>query len=432
MTQPILLANGRVIDPANGIDDVRDLLILDGRIADPSDAPADALRIDCTGLVVAPGFIDLHAHLREPGQTHKEDIASGTRAAAAGGFTTVVAMPNTSPPVDSPAVFHQVQELIRQKAVVRVIQTACLSRGRAGTELSDIQALAAAGVEVLTDDGSCIQNAALMLDAMQLAKAHGLRVIEHCEDCDVCAGGAIHRGAVAERLGVPGQRRAVEELIVARDIVLADETDWPVHIQHISTKGSVEMVRDAQARGLAVTAEAAPHHLALTDHAVLDQGANAKMNPPLREETDRLAVIQGLRDGTIQSIATDHAPHAPHEKDAELTKAPAGILGFETALPVCLTELVGGGHMGLAQFIAVFTSGPRQILGLETGSLAIGSLADVTVFDPNAEHVVNVAASYSRSRNTPFDGQKLRGCVKATLVGGNAVYSLLPGLPGRI
>jgi dihydroorotase len=432
MSQAILLANGRVIDPANGIDDVRDVLLLDGRIADASEAPSDAQRIDCTGLVVCPGLIDLHAHLREPGQTHKEDIATGTRAAAAGGFTTVVAMPNTTPPVDSPAVFARVQGLIERKAVVRVIQTACLSLSRAGQELSDIPGLAAAGVQVITDDGSCIQNAALMLKAFLAAKAEGLRIIEHCEDCDVCAGGAIHYGEVSERLGVPGQRRAVEELIVARDIVLAAETGWGVHIQHISTKGSVDMVRDAQKRGLPITAEAAPHHLALTDRAVLEHGANAKMNPPLRDETDRQAVIAGLRDGTIQSIATDHAPHAPDEKDAGLQASPAGILGFETAFPVCNTELVGNGHLGLSQLIALFTSGPRGILGLETGTLSVDTPADVTVLDPTAEFVVTTTASYSKSRNTPFDGQRLKGKIMATFVSGEAIFSQLDDLPGRI
>jgi dihydroorotase len=287
-------------------------------------------------------------------------------------------------------------------------------------------------VTVITDDGSCIQSAAVMLEALKKAKENGLRVIEHCEDCDVCAGGAIHYGAISEQLGVPGQRRAVEELIVARDIVLADEIGWGVHIQHISTKGSVEMVRDAQARGLPITAEASPHHLALTDRAVLEHGPNAKMNPPLRDETDRKAVIQGLRQGTIQSIATDHAPHAPDEKSNPLTKAPAGILGFETAFPVCNAELVGKGHLGLSQLIAALTSGPRQILGLEAGTLSVGARADVLVLDPRAEHVVNAATSYSKSRNTPFDGQKLKGQVLLTLVDGEAIYSQLAELPGKI
>lgn len=432
MSQAILLANGRVIDPANQTDEIRDLLLLDGRLANPAQAPAQTLRIDCTGLVVAPGFIDLHAHLREPGQTHKEDIASGTCAAAAGGFTTVVAMPNTKPAVDSAAVFREVAELIRQKAVVRVIQTAALSLGRQGTQLSDFAALAAAGVKVVTDDGSTIPNPALMLAAFEQAKACGLRLIDHCEDCDVCAGGTIHRGGVAERLGVPGQRRAVEELIVARDIVLAAETGWPVHIQHISTAGAVALVRDAQRRGLPVTAEASPHHLSLTDQAVLEHGANAKMNPPLREERDRLAVIEGLCDGTIQSIATDHAPHSPEEKAAGLLKAPAGILGFETALPVCYTTLVCGGHIKLSQFVAAFTSGPRAILGLDAGTLGLGEPADVTVFDPEAEIVVDAAASRSKSRNNPYHGQRLYGRVRATMVGGSAVFSDLPGLPGSI
>ncbi len=432
MPAPLLLANGRVIDPANGIDEVRDILLLGGQVADPAQAPANVQRVDCTGLVVSPGFIDLHAHLREPGQTHKEDIASGTRAAAAGGFTTVVAMPNTTPPVDSPAVFREVAELIRRKAVVRVVQSACLSLNRGGRQLSDIPALAAAGVKVLTDDGSCIQNAALMLAACEQAKAHGLYVIDHCEDCDVCAGGAIHRGTVAERLGIPGQRRAAEELIVARDIVLAAETGWPVHIQHISTAGSVAMVRDAQARGLPVTAEASPHHLALTDEAVLEHGANAKMNPPLREESDRQAVIAGLRDGVIACIATDHAPHAPDEKGSGLLKAPAGILGFETALAVSYTTLVHNGGLTLPRLVALLTSGPRATLGLPGGTLGLGVAADVTLFDPAATVVVSPADSYSKSRNTPFAGQRLHGRVRATIVGGEAVYSNLADLPGRI
>jgi len=432
MSQAILLVRGRVLDPANQTDEIRDVLLLDGRVADPARAPSHALRIDCAGLVVAPGFIDLHAHLREPGQTHKEDIASGTRAAAAGGFTTVVAMPNTTPPVDSAAVFQDLAERIRRKAVVRVIQTASLSLARQGNQLSDFAALAAAGVKVVTDDGSTIQNPALMLAAFEQAKTHGLHIIDHCEDCDVCAGGAIHRGSVAERLGVPGQRRAVEELMVARDIVLAAETGWPVHIQHISTAGAVALVRDARRRGLPVTAEASPHHLSLTDQAVVEHGANAKMNPPLREESDRLAVIEGLRDGTIQSIATDHAPHAPEEKAVGLLRAPAGILGFETALPVCHTTLVCGGYLTLSQFVAAFTSGPRAILGIEAGTLTFGELADVTIFDPEAEIVVDAAASRSKSRNTPYHGRRLRGRVRATLVGGQAVFSDLSDLPGCV
>ena len=426
----MILRGGRVIDPANGLDAERELYITAGRIA--AEPTPGARVVDVSGLVVCPGFIDLHVHLREPGQTHKEDIGTGTRAAAAGGFTTVVAMPNTAPPVDRPEILAQVYGLVREKAAVRVLQSAALTLGRAGKELSDAAALVQAGAVALTDDGTCIQTAGLMLAAVRRAAAAGIPVIDHCEDDSVARRGAMNAGAVAQRLGVSGQPGLAEDLIVCRNILICRETGWPIHIQHISTAFSVAMVRAARREGLPVTAEASPHHICLTEECCARHGANAKMNPPLRTEADRRAVIAGLADGTIGVIASDHAPHTAAEKAAGLEKAPAGIVGLEALVSLCLTELVHGGVLTLPEFVATLSAGPRAVLRLAQGTLSVGAPADVTLLNVNAEHILHPAEFRSRSTNCPYEGSACRGRVEGTLIDGEWVFSRLPGITGRV
>lgn len=430
MNATMILRGGRVIDPANQTDAVRDLHIVAGKVA-AQPAPGAPV-VDVSGLVVCPGLIDLHVHLREPGQTHKEDIGTGTHAAAVGGFTTVVAMPNTSPPVDCPEVLTQVLDVARRKAVVRVLQSGALTVGRAGKELSDAWSLAQAGAAALTDDGNCIQSAGLMLDAVRRAAEVGLPVIDHCEDDSVARRGAMNAGEVARRLGVSGQPALAEELMVCRDVLICRETGWPIHIQHISSAFSVDMVRAAQSQGLPVSAEASPHHICLTEECCASHGANAKMNPPLRTEADRQAILAGLADGTICAIATDHAPHAAEEKALGMEKAPFGVIGLEAAVALCLTKLVHGGVLSLAEFVARFTAGPRNILSLEEGTLTPGLSADVTLLNPEARHVLRTAEFRSRSLNCPYDGMECRGRVEGTLLAGQWVFSRLPGILGPV
>lgn len=433
MSASYILRGARVIDPANGVDGIRDVGVADGLIVPVRSLPKSATVHDLSGLIVAPGFIDLHVHLREPGQTHKEDIATGTRAAAAGGFTTVLAMPNTVPAIDRVDRLAAVLASVRERAAVRVLQTAALSVDRLGKALTDAAALKRVGAAALTDDGTCIQDSALMLEAFRQAREAGLTVIEHCEDERVAAGGAMHDGAVARGLGLRGQPRAGEELIVARDLVLACETGARVHLQHLSSAGSVAWVRCARSQGITVTAEVTPHHLCLTHNACIEYGTNAKMNPPLREESDRRALISGLQDGTITVIATDHAPHSAEEKAASFERAPFGIVGFETAVPVCLNTLWHGGLLSLPRLIAAFTQGPRDVLGMTgCGSLEAGAPADITILDVEREVVLDTATFRSKSRNCPYNGWRCRGAVAATVVGGEWVFSTLPGIAGRV
>ncbi len=416
MNDELLLVGARVVDPLNAFDGLRDIGIRDGVIVDPATLRVPE-RLNLQGKVVAPGFVDLHVHLRYPGQTHKEDIRSGTAAAAAGGFTTVLAMPNTVPAVDNPTVLADVLRKAATEGAVHVLQAGALTVGRQGEAVTDIAGLKAAGAPVVTDDGSTPQLAGVMRRAMIAAAAAGIAVIDHCEDCSLARPGVMHDGAVARELGLPGQPRSAEEVIVARDIILAAETGCRLHLQHLSSAGSVAMLRLAQQHGLPVTGEACPHHLFLTDEACRTFGVNAKMAPPLREEADRLALIAGLRDGTLCAIATDHAPHCADEKAAGWTKAPFGIIGLEAAVPLCLSELFNQGVLTLPQLIALFTVGPRKVLGLPVGSLELGETADVTILDLDAEHSINVESFASRSRNCPYDGWKCRGKVVGTLVG---------------
>jgi dihydroorotase len=425
MPRTTVLKGARCVDPERGIDCLADVVVVDGRIAEGTDVPSDADVIDVSGLVVAPGFIDLHVHLREPGQTHKETIATGTRAAAAGGFSAVVAMPNTSPPIDSPALLEDVQGRAAESAAVRVLQTAAISVGRQGAALTDAAALRAAGAVALTDDGTCLQNAGLMMKALRQAAEAGIPVIEHCEDAGVAAGGLLHQGEAAERLKLPGQPSAGEVLIAARDLVLSRETHWPIHLQHISARATVELARFAREHDIPLTTEVTPHHLLLTDTACLKYGTNAKMNPPLRSEDDRKALVAGLCDGTITAIATDHAPHTADEKAKGWADAPFGIVGLEAAVPLCLTHLYHTGLMSLADLIAAFTSGPRNILGLPYGTLEPGAPADIVVLDLETEHDICVDRFQSMGRNCPYDGMACKGRSVALMVAGQWVHSRL-------
>lgn len=443
-SRSLALRGGRVIDPANGVDTMADVLIMEGRIAalGPDAGKEAAQAVDARGLVVCPGFVDLHCHLREPGFEHKETIATGTAAAARGGFTTVCAMPNTEPPGDSAATIELVLAAARQDGAVRVLPVGCVTQRRAGRELAAMAELAAAGAVAFSDDGSPVADAHLMRRALEYAAMLGLPVIDHCEEPSLSAGGVIHDGWVAARLGLRGIPATAEEALVARDIALAELTGSHVHIAHVSAAGSVDLIRKAKARGLPVTAEVTPHHLTLTHEAVLvgsgetpgglAYNTNAKVNPPLRTENDLQACMAGLLDGTIDCIATDHAPHAIQDKLCEFDAAAFGISGLETALGLCMTLVRNAGEHGraplpLPTLIERLTIGPVRALDLEhripgLGTLSVGAPGDVAVIDPEAAWVVNPEDFVSKGKNTPLAGHKLRGRVVATVYGGRLVF----------
>ena len=417
MEEQVVLTGGRVVDPSEGVDEIRDIGICNGRIVPPETLP-NAKHVNMAGKVIAPGFIDVHVHLREPGQTHKEDIATGTAAAAAGGFTTVVSMPNTVPAMDTAERVAEFMELVAQKANVRVLPAGAITIGRQGDVATNVKELVQAGCPVLSDDGSTPQKNGLMRSIMMAAAEAGVPVVDHCEDVSLSKPGVLHEGKVAAQLGLPGQPRCAEEVIVARDLILAKETGCRIHLQHLSCAGSVEMIRRAKRDGVNVTAEATPHHLFLTDEACVKFGTNAKMAPPLREESDRLALIEGVKDGTIDMIATDHAPHTAEEKAQGWLKAPFGIVGIETVVPLCLTHLYHAGILDLKQLIALFTTGPAKLLaafcekiGQPLGSLAVGSSSGVTILDLEAEHTIDVCLFKSKSRNCPYNGMVCKGKV---------------------
>ncbi len=418
-----LLRGGRVIDPAHGTDEERDLLVLDGRIA-PADTPVPAGTPveEVGGLLVIPGLVDIHVHFREPGQTHKEDVASGTRAAAAGGFTRVVCMPNTSPPCDNAGTLRSILDAAERKGVVRVHTTGCLTRAMEGAELAPIGSLARAGAVAVTDDGLCVQNNGLMRQIATYARMFGLPVLDHCQDTSLTEGAVMHEGEWSLRLGLRGWPSAAEEIIVARNLLLAEHTGAHIHLQHLSSARSVDLLREARARGVPVTAEATPHHIALTDAALAGYDPSAKMNPPLAAEPHRRALVEGLRDGTISCLATDHAPHREYEKDVELDFAPFGIIGLETALPVALEVLHRQEGFSLPRVVDLLTRRPAELLGLPGGTLAPGAPADLAVVDPDRTWTVGPGELHSRSRNTPWLGKELRGRAVATAVGGRWVY----------
>lgn len=420
----ILLRRGTVIDPANNHSGEKDILIADGRIlamGEDLDIP-DALSIDLKGRVVTPGLVDLHVHLRDPGLTEKEDICSGGRSAAAGGFTSIVCMPNTRPPVDNVEVVKYVQAKAAAQAPVKVYVAGAITRRLAGKELTDLEALAEAGVVCFTDDGEAVMNAAIMHEALRRARELNLPVVSHCEDKNLAGSGVIHDGVIARELGLPGIPAAAEDVMVARDLVLAKLTGARIHITHLSTAGSLELVRTARSQGVKVTCDVTPHHLVLTEEAVAEVGADAKMYPPLRTEADVAALREGLGDGTIDAIATDHAPHTSAEKARGCIEAPKGIVGLETALALCLDRLVHTGILSLTKLIRKMTVNPAQIIGLPQGNLTPGGSADLTVIDLDYQWQVDRERFASKGKNTPFHGWKLRGKPVMTIVGGRIVY----------
>lgn len=425
MTQPILFTGGRVIDPSRGIDTVTNLYVAEGRVQDLGldlGVPDDARRIDATGLVIAPGLIDVHVHLREPGQEERETIATGAASAVAGGFTGICAMPNTDPVIDNQGAVGFVKAKGETARLARVYPIGCVSVGQRGERLAEFGEMIGAGAVAMSDDGHPIMSSQLMRTALEYARTFDVPIADHCEDMPLAAGGAMHEGIVSTRLGLKGIPAAAEEIHVARDCILAELTGGHVHLCHMSTRGSVELIRRAKEKGLRVTAEAAPHHFALTHERVGDYDTNAKMNPPLREDEDREAIRAGLADGTIDCIATDHAPHHYDSKEREFDDAPNGIIGLETALSIGLKELVIPGRLSLGDLITRMSVAPAKLWNLPGGTLSRGSVADLVVFHPESTWMVDPAKIHSRSRNSPWLGCTLPGRVRWTVVAGRIVH----------
>jgi dihydroorotase len=420
-----IISNGRIIDPANGRDEIADVVMIDGVIGadDRDERRADI--IDATGLIVAPGLIDIHVHLREPGFSWKETIETGARAAAAGGFTTIVCMPNTSPVADSPGTIGWIKDRAAQVACVNVLPSGAITMGLAGEELAPIGSLAQAGVVAITDDGHCVQNNELMRRAVEYARMVGVPLLDHCQDYNLVGKGVVHEGYWSTLLGLPGWPAAGEEAIVMRNILLAELCDHQIHCQHISSAGSVRLLREARSRGVKISGETCPHHIALTDESIQNFDTNYKMNPPLRTQADIDALLAGVADGTLDILASDHAPHARFEKEVEFDQAPFGILGLETELGLFLDILVHKTKtIELPRLIEMFTANPARLLKLNAGTLSTGVAADVTLIDADLEWTVDSGASESLSCNTPFDGWKLRGRAVRTIVGGKTVWKL--------
>jgi len=423
----LLVRNGRLMDPASGRDEIADVLILDGAIAAVGtnlERPSSALQeLDATGRVVAPGFIDMHVHLREPGFEYAETIETGGRAAAAGGFTTICCMPNTSPVNDNATVTSYIIERAKRLSPVNVLPIGAITKGSAGEELASIGAMKQAGIVAISDDGRPVMNSRVMRRAMELAAGWNIPVIDHCEDLNLSAGGDMHEGLTSVRRGLRGIPSASEDVMVARDILLAELTGARYHVAHISTTNAVRMVAYARAQGLRVSCEVTPHHFALADEDSAPYDSNYRMRPPLRGRRDLGRVIDGLVDGTIEVIATDHAPHAGSEKMQEFERCPFGITGLETAIGLSMDLLVHAGRIPLMKLISLFTTGPARVLGLERGRLEPGLPGDVTIFDPELAWTYDVNATFSKSKNSPFDGRGFRGGPVATIVAGTVVWA---------
>jgi dihydroorotase len=420
----LLIKGGRVIDPASGGDAIADVLIRDGRIESiGTGLAADDVRIlDAAGAIVAPGFIDMHVHLREPGIEHAETIETGARAAAAGGFTTICCMPNTQPVNDSATVTSYIVHRAREVACVNVFPIGAITKGSLGEELAAIGSMREAGIVAISDDGRPVMNARVMRRAMELARALDLLVIDHCEDLNLSAGGDMNEGNQSVRLGLRGIPSASEDVMVARDLLLAELTGARYHVAHLSTSRSIAMVAFARSRGIAVTCEVTPHHFALSDAEIIAYDSNYKMKPPLRCHHDAETIIQGIVDGVVDAIATDHAPHPGDEKMQEFERCPFGITGLETAIGLSLSVLVHTGRISVNRMVELFTTGPANVLKLNRGTLAPGAPADVTIFDLTTEWTYDVQQSYSKSRNSPFSGRKFSGGPLATIVGGEIVW----------
>ena len=421
----ILIKNGHVIDPKNNRDGIMDIYIDKGVIVEIEEnldySGIEVEIIDAKGMLVLPGLIDMHVHLREPGFEYKEDIESGTRSAAVGGFTSIACMPNTSPVIDNQAVVEYINAKAKSNGVVNVYSIGAVTKGQKGEELAEIGELKFAGVVAVSDDGRPVMNASLMKRALQYASMFDTPVISHCEDITLVDEGVMNEGYLSTVLGLKGITKAAEEVMVARDVILAEVTQAPLHIAHISTKGSVDIIRQAKTRGVKVTCETCPHYFTLTDEAVNGYNTLAKMNPPLRSSEDVAAIIEGIKDGTIDVIATDHAPHHRDEKNCEFTLAANGIVGLETALPLAITYLVEPGIITLNQLVQIMCLNPANILGLNKGSLGINRSADIVVIDKNEEFTVDIASFQSKSKNSPYNGYKLKGKVVYTIVGGDII-----------
>ncbi|PYJ33630.1 MAG: dihydroorotase [Verrucomicrobia bacterium] len=431
----IIIRGGRLIDPANKRDEIADLYIADEKIVGSKSeireeftrrgGKSEIEEIDAIGLIVAPGLIDIHVHLREPGFGHKETIESGGRAAAAGGFTTIVCMPNTSPTADNPSTIAWIKDRAMAIARVNVLPTGAISRNLAGEELAPIGSLAQAGVVAITDDGHCIQNHEVMRRAVEYARMVGVPVLDHCQDYNLVGNGVVHEGYWSTLLGLPGWPAAGEEAIVMRNILLAELCDHQIHCQHVSAAGSVRLIREARKRGIKISGEVCPHHIALTDEAIQNFDTNCKMNPPLRSQADVDALMEGISDGTLSILCSDHAPHANFEKEVEFDAAPFGIVGLETELGLFIDLLVHKHHqIDIARLIAMYTIAPARLLKIDAGTLSIGARADVTLIDPGLEWTVRIDQFESASRNSPFNGWKLKGRAVRTIAGGKTVWKL--------
>lgn len=428
--EKMLIANARILDPScePPVDFIGDILIEGERIIKVGSNLAQtkiaqgAQHIDASGLCAAPGFLDIHVHLRDPGFTHKEDIITGCKAAAAGGVTGVCCMPNTKPVTDSEEVLSYILDKAKD-ADARVYPIASITKGMLGQELNDIAALHACGAVAVSDDGRPVENGGMMLKALKEAYKAGVPVISHCEDLTIIDGGIINEGRISKELGVKGMDRASEDSITAREIVLAESSDTAIHIAHVSTKGSVQLIREAKARGVKVTCETAPHYMMMTDELLLSYNANFRMNPPLREQEDCEAIVEGVLDGTIDAIVTDHAPHAAEEK-ANFLKAPNGIVGLETSFAAACTVLVHQCGMSLLDLVKLMSTNPANLLRLPGGTLREGSFADIVLFDPDRSWTVDAEKLHSKSKNTPFDGLELTGRVVRTILGGKTVFEL--------